>query len=470
MLRVNGFYGHIKQHDLRSVGMFLGFMVAFQIVAAVLMTVPMLFIDVHKIPIIAPTAYFKSWGIPVFVVGLIFFLFRYAAHLKDLQASLGFETVDRFAEPRLFSVVEPVAITAGIKMPEVAVLESDAFNAFACGLSEDTATVVVTRGLMNALDDEELEAVIAHEITHIKNGDIALLAVANTALSSIKWLEKWNLLKFGKKRSIFLIFMPVLIFLMMFINFVMNVGTTIAKVSRLLIASSREYVADAEAVRLTHNPSALISALQKIDGKSAIEGLDEVADAMMIDGAVEGAFATHPTIAERIAVLSQHAGAMVHGNTIRRDTRASVKPAFGQIQPQNWFKPTPAPAKPAASRSLIERVNSDRKTNMFGINLKAAKYMKIGMFLFFGLSTLGSMAMQSRMSQITKQIESSSIDNKIGSAPNTKQASKPENKTVQRRKEDTAPNKVSSLVKKVDRKPQAKSLFDDSALRGTSSQ
>ncbi|RAI25928.1 M48 family metalloprotease, partial [Rhodoplanes serenus] len=90
-----------------------------------------------------------------------------------------FTLVDRRAQPRLVSIVERLAITAGVPVPRVALIETEARNAFACGIDADSAVVVATRGLVEALDDDELAAVVAHEITHIKNGDICLMAAAN---------------------------------------------------------------------------------------------------------------------------------------------------------------------------------------------------------------------------------------------------------------------------------------------------
>jgi hypothetical protein len=93
--------------------------------------------------------------------------------------------------------------------------------------------------------------------------------------------------------------------------------------ARLLIASAREFIADAEAARLTQNPAALVSALRRIEGRSVIPGLAAGQDAMMIDGAHEGAFATHPTIAERVAAIISVTGSMALIAPARRDTRAA---------------------------------------------------------------------------------------------------------------------------------------------------
>src|SRR3712207_6045334 len=97
--------------------------------------------------------------------------------------------------------------------------------------------------------------------------------------------------------------MPLLVVLILVVLFLRRLAVDGSHLARLLIASAREFVADAEAVRLTQNPAALVSALRRIEGRSAIPGLAAGQDAMMNDGAHEGAFATHPTVAERIAAL-----------------------------------------------------------------------------------------------------------------------------------------------------------------------
>ena len=112
--------------------------------------------------------------------------------------------------------------------------------------------------------------------------------------------------------------MVVLVLVMMFLR---RLAVDGSHLTRLLIASAREFIADAEAVRLTQNPAALVSALRRIEGRSVIPGLAAGQDAMMIDGAHEGAFATHPTIAERVAAIVSVTGSMALIAPARRDTR-----------------------------------------------------------------------------------------------------------------------------------------------------
>jgi len=150
-----------------------------------------------------------------------------------------------------------------------------------------------------------------------------------------------------------------------------------ARVSRLLISSSREFVADAEAVRLTHNPAALVSALRRIEGRSAVAGLSAQADAMMIDGAVEGPLASHPSIAERIAVLTRLSGDLVPAAPPSPDTRP---PAWTAQRPGPWGAPPAQPA-PAPARFLVQRVNAGVTENVFGLTPGARRVMTIGMIV-----------------------------------------------------------------------------------------
>ena len=120
-------------------------------------------------------------------------------------------------------------------------------------------------------------------------------------------------------------FMPVLVVLVLAMNFLRQLAVGGSHLTRLLIASAREFIADAEAVRLTQNPAALVSALGRIDGRSFIPDLAAGQDAMMIDGAHEGAFATHPTIGERVKAIVSVTGSMALIAPGRRDTRPAER-------------------------------------------------------------------------------------------------------------------------------------------------
>ncbi len=421
MLTVNGLYGHVARNNMRSMWMFLGFVIAYQLVGAGLLTLPLLFFDVKNFPILSPISYFLNYGWIVFILSAVAFAYRYRRHMKSLQEELGFDYVTAMQNPRLVRIVDRVARTAGIEMPKVAVMPVDALNAFACGVKATSATVVVTEGLLHALDDDELEAVVAHEITHILNGDIRSMAFANVSISSVMRLSQYNLLKMKDSwgRAIFAILFPPLMLISLASSLITHLAMTVARVTRLLIASSREYIADAEAVRLTHKPAALISALRKIDGRSAVPGLDPIADAMMIDGAAVGEFATHPTIGERISALKQHAGSMAHTlddfevnadpEFSRRNTAQPVVAEGNLLETFSALfarKPSPFEARnkerenSPAPRNLFNRVNVGNDQNMFGVSKGLKKKLKIVGLVFIGFTTLSTWSLQQNFSKM----------------------------------------------------------------------
>ena len=128
--------------------------------------------------------------------------------------------------------------------------------------------------------------------------------------------------------------LPMMVVLVLVISFLRRLAVDGSHLARLLIASAREFIADAEAVRLTQNPATLVSALRRIDGKSFIPDLAAGQDAMMIDGAHEGAFATHPLIAERVKTIVSVTGSMALIAPARRDTRPAALRAAESAGPR----------------------------------------------------------------------------------------------------------------------------------------
>jgi Zn-dependent protease with chaperone function len=425
MLKVNGFYGHVMRNNFRSLWIFLGFAVAFQILCGVVISIGLLFIDPSKMIFVNPFGYLAEYGPYVGMFGLIFFFGNLFLYKQNIEKDMNFNPVGSMSNQRLHKIVQDLAITAGIQEPEIALIETDARNAFVCGLNESSSTLVVTRGLLQSLDDEELAAVIAHEITHIKNGDIRLMAFANTAMSSLLFLEKLNILKVrGTKTAIFMVLFPPFLILFLSAGFVSGVAMAIGKVSRLMIASSREFIADAEAVRLTHNPAALISALKKIEGMSEIDGIDPIADAMMIDGATVGEFATHPTIAERISVLVKHSGGMAYETRARKDTRFGNQGSFGARtntgQPIFGLKSKNQQAVVnrtekyvEAPMSVLDRVNVGNDRNIVGLPHGVAKVLKYGFICMFALSIFSSFARNQKFRSISKELSTSQVSNDV---------------------------------------------------------
>lgn len=428
MLKVNGFYGHVARNNFRSLWIFLGFAIAFQILCGVIISLVLLFVEPTKMIFVNPIGYLADYGLYVGLFGGIFFLGNLYLYKENIEKDMNFSAVGSLSNQRLHKIVQDLAITAGIQEPEIALIETDARNAFVCGVNESSSTLVVTRGLLQALDDDELGAVIAHEITHIKNGDIRLMAFANTAMSSLLFLERFNFLKIrGAKTVIFMVLFPPFLILFLSAGFVSGIAMAIGKVSRLMIASSREFIADAEAVRLTHNPAALISALKKIEGMSEIDGIDPIADAMMIDGATVGEFATHPTIAERIAVLTKHSGGMAYETRARKDTRFGTQrnlgtglnagqPIFGLKTKNEPVVTNRAEKYAGAQMSVLDRVNVGNERNVFGLTDGVKKGLKYGFIGMIALSFFSSFMMQAKFASISNKLPSSQASAEVSSS------------------------------------------------------
>src|SRR5262249_26207846 len=189
-MRVNGLYGHVRSNDARSLVLFAGFVAAFHLLAMLALVVPLAMLDPDHAPLYGWTGYLVRWVPIVTVIGAVLFAGQMVWHVRTVRRRTDFHFVDDEDEPRLCRIVEPLTIAAGLPTPYVGVINTPALNAFACGIRQKDAVLVFTGGLMDGLDDDELAAVAAHEIVHIVNGDIRLIAATNVCLDTLKLLQQ----------------------------------------------------------------------------------------------------------------------------------------------------------------------------------------------------------------------------------------------------------------------------------------
>ncbi len=262
--------------------------------------------------------------VPVAVIGaLIWFAIAYVANQWIVDSLTGAKILTRQEDPRTWNLLENLAISRGLKMPTLRVIETPALNAYASGIREGRYSVTVTRGLLDALDDAELEAVLAHELTHIRNRDVQLLVISAVFVGVISLAAdvmargfrfgtigrrtgRWGSSGGSKKGgggAVLLIIVAVLIFIL---------ARVLAIALRFALSRRREYMADAGAVELTKNPDAMVAALRKIEGRSAIGAPAQIRE-MFFDNSekvgFDAMFATHPSIEARVKALVEHAGA-----------------------------------------------------------------------------------------------------------------------------------------------------------------
>ena len=255
--------------------------------------------------------------VPIVLAGVgIWFVISYLFHTQMIQMATHSEPLERRNNKRVYNLTENLCMSVGMPMPKLYIIESDALNAFASGINEKTFAITLTHGIINTLSDEELEGVIAHELTHIRNRDVRLLIVTIVFVgifATIADLALRMLLNGGgnmfssrnRKNDKGGGAMLLLIILL-----VAGAIYFLSILFKLALSRSREYMADAGAVELTHNSMALASALRKISGHSTLKevGNDEVKE-LFIDYEAEGffsLFATHPPIEKRIQVLEQY--------------------------------------------------------------------------------------------------------------------------------------------------------------------
>jgi heat shock protein HtpX len=213
-------------------------------------------------------------------------------------------------------MVENLCISCGMKTPKINLIEDDSLNAFASGVDPSNFTVSLSRGIINKLNDEELEAVIAHELSHIRNRDVRLLIVSIIFVGIFAFITEalFRMIRFGgggsrgKKDGGSIILIALIL---------AAIGYLLSSLFRFALSKKREYLADSGAAELTRNPLALASALEKISADSRIEAVQRKDIAQLfidspqekkknsVVSSVASLFSTHPPIEKRIAILRQ---------------------------------------------------------------------------------------------------------------------------------------------------------------------
>ena len=247
-------------------------------------------------------------SIPLVVLGVgVWFAIAYFANATMIRMATNAETLERQDNMRVYNLTENLCMTVGMKMPKLYVIQSPALNAFASGIDEKSYAVTLTTGIINHLSDEELEGVIAHELTHIRNKDVRLLIVTIIFVGIFSFLVQVlfrSLLFGGNRRRDKDSGGGQLVIIALLISVVAYLLTILFKFA---LSPTREYLADAGAVEMTRNSMAMASALRKISGNSEVDSVksDDIKELFIEYKSVSGLFSTHPPIEKRIAVLEQ---------------------------------------------------------------------------------------------------------------------------------------------------------------------
>lgn len=255
--------------------------------------------------------------VPFVLIGTsVWFLIAWFFHNSMIRMATGSKPLERMENKRVYNLVENLCISKGMKIPQIYIIEDDSLNAFASGINESTYSVSLSRGIIEKLEDDELEGVIAHELSHIRNRDVRLMIISIIFVGIFAFIAEmaFRSLRFGafsrnkdSKGSGAVILIAIAISAVCYL---------IAILLRFGISRSREYMADAGAAEMTRKPYALANALRKIDQDPLIEAVQrrDVAQ-LFIDNpqpeekkfSLGNFFSTHPPIQKRIELLDQFA-------------------------------------------------------------------------------------------------------------------------------------------------------------------
>ena len=315
-----GLYTQIESNKRRSVALLIGlFFLVYLMVFAGALTAEALTQSAPLEWLLRAAARDLLLASPWATLGTaLWILIAYHFHQTLIDAVTGGREVTRKEEPRLWNLLENLCVSRGIPMPKLKVMDTDALNAFATGLNPKQYSVTVTSGLLLALSDQEIEAVLGHELTHIRNGDVRMLVIAVIIAGVVSFFAELVFriafqsgFSFGGRRSrgsdgkggggaAILIGIALI-----------AIAWGLSIVIRFALSRSREYLADAGSVELTKNPDAMISALRKIEGRGELPGATSAVMEMCVDnprGGFSNLFDTHPPVEKRIAALVQFAG------------------------------------------------------------------------------------------------------------------------------------------------------------------
>ena len=348
MFQAYGLYSHILVNRLRSVLLLAAFVVLLHILLFSFLMIFEAFSGGSLDQIVSAAAgdFAGAWPVAA-LAAAIWFAIAWMGHQALIRMATGARNVTRAEAPTLYNALENLCISRGITMPSLQIIETPALNAFASGLREGQYSIAVTRGLLNTLAPPELEAVLAHELTHIRNKDAQMMVIAiifagvfaffgdllvrgwdfpygwspsrrpssSSGSSGASWPASsgsgGSHSSSGKSDrdsgiagALIAIAIAIIIILISW-----GVSTLI----RLALSRSREYLADAGAAELTKNPDAMISALRKIEGHATFDVPSRM-EAFFIENPVAervfGVFSTHPSVEDRVTVLKKFAGGL----------------------------------------------------------------------------------------------------------------------------------------------------------------
>jgi heat shock protein HtpX len=260
---------------------------------------------------------FNNWLIAVLVLGFaaIYATIQYFTAARQTLFFTGAQPITKQDNPRLYRIVENLAITEGLPTPQMYVINDPAPNAFATGRDPEHAVVAATTGLLEIMDDAELEGVMAHELGHVKNYDIRVSLIVFGLVVAIGLIADMALRMtiFGGARRANVNNLPALIIMIGIGVVAAVIAPLIAGIVQAAVSRQREYLADATGALTTRHPEGLVRALEKLEyyGQPVARNNTSTSHLWIADpnkpGFMQRLFATHPPFEDRIARLRANA-------------------------------------------------------------------------------------------------------------------------------------------------------------------
>jgi heat shock protein HtpX len=363
-----GLYSHIQSNRRRSIALLVGlFLLVYLMVYAGALLAEALSIDADLNTLMQRALGDLISTAPIATVGTaLWVVIAYFFHQSMIDAVTGGREITRTEQPRLYNILENLCISRGITMPKLKIMESDALNAFATGMNERQYSITVTSGLIGGLNDAEIESVLGHELTHIRNGDVRMMVIAVIIAGVISFVAEfvfriWFYGGFRGARSSGRRSGGAGLAMLVAIAFIV-VAYLLSFLIRLALSRSREFLADAGSVELTKNPDAMISALRKIEGRGELPGATSALMEMCVDNPRQGfgeLFDTHPSVDSRAAALVKFAGGHDPGPLAPpppENAAAEERPADPRTVAGPWGT---APSRNAADSSPTEVSSAD---------------------------------------------------------------------------------------------------------------
>ena len=245
----------------------------------------------------------------VFGAVMLWFAVAYFANVGILARAVRSKPLERGENKRVYNLLENLCMSQGMPMPGLMVIEDGSLNAFASGVDSRSYTVTLTRGIMEKLDDAELEGVIAHELSHIRNRDVRLMIVSIVFVGIFEMVALMALRAAPRVRGKN---SGGAVVMLLIVAALAGIGALCSTLLHFGISRKREYLADAGAAEMTRNPLGLASALRKISGNprvAAAEGNSRIArlfiESPAASGKSAGLFDSHPPVERRIEILEQ---------------------------------------------------------------------------------------------------------------------------------------------------------------------